>query len=408
MNAGAMLIDRLAATVILGEPDAAVALATLRASGLPASTDEHWQFTNLRALQAVQLLAPATPAPAAAVAALLPAPVPGFERLLVCDGVPPAVLPPGVTASNAAALRRNPDPDLRLATVTELRGLPPLQLQLGGTQQLELVFAYSGAAGAVYPRLQLELLPAARVTLLERHVGTLAAGSWACTDLAFELATGSELTHYRLQALGSGALLFDQLAVRLAAQSRYTAHQIAVNAGSSRTTAVIELAGADSRCQWQSVAHTGTGENHDLLLRVTHAAPRTNSLSCFRGIATGQSRASCSMDVQVGALARGAEVSQSLKGLNDGAGAAVNLRPRLTIETDDIQARHGATTGQLDEQLLFYLRSRGLDADTARRLLKWAFLGEVFATISALPVRRIAEQLAAAHLATALPPDLAA
>jgi Fe-S cluster assembly protein SufD len=79
-------------------------------------------------------------------------------------------------------------------------------------------------------------------------------------------------------------------------------------------------------------------------------------------------------------------------------GAHINLRPRLTIQTDDIQASHGATTGQLDENLLYYLLTRGIDAATARAMLKWAFLGDVFAAIADPALRRAAEQIAAAHL----------
>ena len=85
----------------------------------------------------------------------------------------------------------------------------------------------------------------------------------------------------------------------------------------------------------------------------------------------------------------------------DGRGAQINLRPRLEINTDDIQAAHGATTGQLDEQLLFYLLARGIDPDTARAMLKWAFLGDVLGAIGDPALRRAAEELAARHLGDA-------
>jgi Fe-S cluster assembly protein SufD len=71
----------------------------------------------------------------------------------------------------------------------------------------------------------------------------------------------------------------------------------------------------------------------------------------------------------------------------------------LTIETDDIQASHGATTGQLDGTLLFYLLSRGIDPATARSLLKWAFLEDVLAGIAPPALRQQAEQLTATQLA---------
>jgi len=87
-------------------------------------------------------------------------------------------------------------------------------------------------------------------------------------------------------------------------------------------------------------------------------------------------------------------------------GAEVDLRPQLTINTDDIQARHGATTGRLDDDLLFYLLSRGLGPDEARALLHWAFLGEVLKSIEPVALRRDAQRLAAARLSAAPAPEL--
>jgi Fe-S cluster assembly protein SufD len=207
------------------------------------------------------------------------------------------------------------------------------------------------------------------------------------------------VTHYRLHGLAPDSLCFDQLQAQLDSGSRYTVQHVAANGGLSRTTAVIELAGRGACAEWHTAANLQAGQRADLLLRIQHRAPATESLSRFRGIASGQARASCDADVVVAASARGARVRQSLKGLTDGAGAGVNLRPRLTIDTDDIQAQHGATTGQLDAQLLFYLRSRGLDPDTATRLLKWAFLGDVLSGNADPAVRQAAETLTAGGLA---------
>jgi Fe-S cluster assembly protein SufD len=95
-------------------------------------------------------------------------------------------------------------------------------------------------------------------------------------------------------------------------------------------------------------------------------------------------------------------VQQSLRGLVDGPGAEIDLRPGLRIHTDEVQARHGATSGQLDENLLFYLLSRGLDRASARALLKWAFLGEVLAHIQVPALRQAAEQAAAGQLSGVL------
>ena len=82
----------------------------------------------------------------------------------------------------------------------------------------------------------------------------------------------------------------------------------------------------------------------------------------------------------------------------EGAGAEIDLRPRLEIGTDEVQAQHGATTGRLDENLLFYLLSRGIDRKTARALLKWAFLSDVLREIELPQLRLEAERGAAGQL----------
>ena len=76
----------------------------------------------------------------------------------------------------------------------------------------------------------------------------------------------------------------------------------------------------------------------------------------------------------------------------------MDLRPRLEINTDEVRAQHGATTGQLDESLLFYLLSRGIDRSTARTLLKWAFLNDVLRQIELPQLRAEAEHCAAGQL----------
>ena len=100
-------------------------------------------------------------------------------------------------------------------------------------------------------------------------------------------------------------------------------------------------------------------------------------------------------------LVPGSQARQSLRGLIEGGTAEIDLRPRLEILTDDVRAVHGATTGRLDENLLFYLLSRGIDPATARTLLKWAFLGDVLREIELPELRAEAERLAAGQLADA-------
>jgi SUF system FeS cluster assembly, SufBD len=87
-----------------------------------------------------------------------------------------------------------------------------------------------------------------------------------------------------------------------------------------------------------------------------------------------------------------------LRGLLAGTDAEIDVRPQLEIYTDDVRCNHGATAGKLDDNMLFYLLSRGLDRETALRLLKWAFLEDVVSKIEVPELRRQIEESLAGHL----------
>lgn len=384
----------------VASPPREPAAQQLRQQGLPDAADEHWRHANLRSFSQVSNFA-AADGRARLSSQSLPPPLEGFSRLVFVDGHPTGPLESSPTSIEAGGPPVR-DADLRYTLLSALFGATPTALMLHGRQSLELIYLCTGAAGSVYPRLELHLADNAQVTLLERQLGATAADALLCTDLRIHLAASAQLTHYRLHECGPGAQLIDNLSATLAAESSYGIHHVAVGASNARSNNAIELAGAGARFSWQGLATVQDGQSYDSLVRIAHLAPATRSEHRLRGIATGHARISGNADVQVRAAARGARVLQSLRGLIDGAGASINLQPRLTIDTDDIQASHGATTGQLDDNLLFYLLSRGIDRDTARTLLKWAFLGDVLSTIEVSAVRRDAERLAAGHLADML------
>ena len=138
---------------------------------------------------------------------------------------------------------------------------------------------------------------------------------------------------------------------------------------------------------------------HDAYALVEHVAPNTLSRQNFRGIAAAAARASPSTARSWFAKApQGADSYQSLRGLLAGPDAEIDVRPQLEIYTDDVRCAHGATAGKLDEAMLFYLLSRGIDRDTAQVLLKWAFLEDVVARIAVPELRKQIEQSLAGQM----------
>jgi Fe-S cluster assembly protein SufD len=371
----------------------------LRELGLPGLRDEQWRYANLRSLDQVQGFTPAAPA---ALAPGLPEPIEGFTRLLFINGQPPAglpcLLPAGVSLHPASGQWYTQlGADERLALLQQLFGAEASVLHIEGSARLEILYVAQGS-GASYPALHLELARGARLQLIERQLGAHEAGGLICPHVRIALGVHSELSHYRIQTLGAGSVLYDTLSVQLGEQAQYRVCHVALGAATARTSAALRLQGRGCKVDWHGLAAARDNQVNDCRMRSDHLAEDTSGTTLFRGLSSGHARVGFDGDVQVVANAHGAKVRQSLRGLLEGAGAEINLRPRLTILTDQIEASHGATTGQLDEQLLFYLLSRGLDPETARALLKSAFLGDALAAIDIAPLRRQVEQSLVAHL----------
>jgi Fe-S cluster assembly protein SufD len=118
----------------------------------------------------------------------------------------------------------------------------------------------------------------------------------------------------------------------------------------------------------------------------------------YRGIASGRGRGAFNGRIDVHPTARGANASQSSRNLLLTPLAEINARPQLEIQTDDVQCRHGATTGTLDPEQLFYLGSRGIDAKSARALLTFAFCRDLVGRVPVAAVRDAALALVAGSL----------
>ncbi len=388
------------------------AAQSLRSVGLPARNEDSWRYANLRALEQLPSFLPAaaTPALATAPEALaLPAPLPGYSRLVLVDGrvqrehssaeALALAVRPGV--ENLARLEAVSDQ--RLGLIATAFATEPLTLAIDAPLALaplalEIVSLTSPSAPASYLNLTLRVAPGVQCQLVERHLGGARQPGLAGTRIDVTLAEGAQLQHQRLFAVSGATLLLDNLQAQLHARARYQLCHIAVGGASARSTAEVRLAGAQASLDWRALAAGAGPQFNDLMLTVLHEAPATRSQQLFRGLANERAHVACNVDTRVAPQARDAVVVQSLRGLLDGQGAEVDLRPQLTINTDAVQARHGATTGKLDDDLLFYLLARGLEPAAARALLKSAFLGEVLKSIEPEALRRAAQQATALRL----------
>jgi Fe-S cluster assembly protein SufD len=393
------------------------AIGTLTEQGLPTTRDENWKYANLRTLERLRFV-PAASSDAATPVTVqvtdLPAAVPGCVRYVFVDGVFAAALSGTVNSGHAlvtslAAASPAAEPALQAQTPADQRRGDERFLALneafatdgavirvpagsGGGEpvQIEILFLAraDAQAGASYPRVELQLDAGARLTLLERHLSVTADNSFVNSAVTMQLGRGATLQHYRLQDLGARATCFDTLTATLAQEASYQLHCISTGAQSARSTVHVRLAGEGANLAMAMMALGDRQQVNDTFALVEHLAPRARTAQTFRGIAAGRARVAFNGKIVVANNAAGTDSQQSLRGLLAGADAEIDVRPQLEIYTDDVRCSHGATVGKLDDNMLFYLLSRGLDRDTAQRLLKWAFLADVITKITLPALRR--------------------
>lgn len=390
------------------------ALHALELHGLPTSRDENWKYANLRPLEKVRFTPVAHSAGGDAAGAIaLPPLIAGYSRYTFVDGVfAPELSRPGERAGiSVRSLRQRTvstaqptAPDARLALLNEAFATDGASIHVAAGADcetcLEIVFVATtdAQAGASYPRVELQVADGARFGLIERYLSAGDSSSFVDGVVDISVGRGASVQHYRVQQMGSRALWFDTLSATVAQDARYRLHMVSLGALSARSTVNIQLAGerAEVGCYAASVADVH--QIHDHFVLVDHLVPRAVTEQTFRGVAAGRARVAFNGKVVVRKDAHGTDSRQSLRGLLAGPQAEIDVRPQLEIYTDDVKCSHGATAGKLDDNMLFYLLSRGLDRDTAQRLLKWAFLEDVVARIEVPELRRQIEQSLAGQL----------
>ena len=390
---------------------------TLRALGLPTGRDEAWKYAARTLSRRDWWSAPSDalslPDKAAIDAAVLPVEAP----VLVFAGghaVPRALggfgaLPAGVSlrplAEDAVKAPTGDSGEHRVAAIAAATTPGAWELAVAANVDagsLQLLHLPAPGTGALV--LRIRLARGARLQLLESLAdGESAAlgtngkvateadttlGAAANTPpptltrwLQVQLADGANLTHAIVQQLPLDAALLEQLDVSVGRDATYLGLPMSLGTQAAHTAAHVALEGAGASGHWQQFLRVDGNQHTDVQLTVTHAAANTTSTQAVRALAGGRSRGAFSGKVVMPPSGHGADSAQSIRNLLLSATAELDTRPQLEIHVDDVKASHGSTTGSLDEQALFYLRSRGIGEQEARRMLMQAFAADVIARL---------------------------
>ena len=252
----------------------------------------------------------------------------------------------------------------------------------------------NAAKTVMHPRNLIVMERNARATVVESYVALGDASYFTNAVTEVSVGDGATLEHYRIQREGRRAFHVGTVEAKQERDSHYISFSFATGASLSRTNIYTLLAGEGCGSTLNGL-YMLDGEQHcDHQTRIEHAEPNCFSREVYKGVLDGRSHGVFNGKVYVHPVAQKTDGKQTNNTLLLSKEAQVDTKPQLEIFADDVKCTHGATVGRLDEMALFYMKSRGVDAETARRLLVYAFAADVLETIEQPLVREGLERYA--------------
>ena len=250
----------------------------------------------------------------------------------------------------------------------------------------------NAAKTVVHPRNLIVVDRNARATVLESYVSVGEASHLTNAVTEVSVADGATLEHYRIQREGRRAFHVGTIEAVQERHSHYISFSFATGAALSRTNIYTKLAGEGCGSTLNGLYMLDGDQHCDHQTRIEHAEPNCFSREVYKGVLDGRSHGVFNGKVYVHPVAQKTDGKQTNNTLLLSPAAQVDTKPQLEIFADDVKCTHGATVGRLDEMALFYMKSRGVDAETARRLLIYAFAADVLETIEQPDVRLALER----------------
>jgi Fe-S cluster assembly protein SufD len=269
------------------------------------------------------------------------------------------------------------------------------------SEPVHLVFLQTSAVAlpsASHPRTLLVASRGSQGCVVESYGG--ADGQASLTNAVTEVVVeaGASLEHVTLQRQGRDAFHTATLAATLGRDAAFTSHWISLGGSLVRQDVDVTFGGAGGDAALYGLFMTEGAQHMDVNTRIDHAVPHCSSRELYKGVLDGRSRGVFAGRIVVRKDAQKTDAYQTNKNLLLSAQALVDSTPALEIHADDVKCKHGSTTGQLDAAALFYLRSRGLDEDTARGLLTYAFASDVAARVPVDAARALVQARLAGRL----------
>ena len=390
------------------------------ALGLPNRRQEAWRFTRLKDIEETEFSAPplvpsridVTPWRRADAHVLV-----FIDGMFSPDFSEVGDLPDGVVVSNLMLATASDSEIVKqhLGSLTSLDDQPfaalntavladgavihvPAGVEVERPIQLLFFAGSSDSPTVCAPRILIVAGEASGVTIEEHHVGT-EGSALSCPVSEIVVEAQAVVRHVIVQDETPTTQHLASRHVVMGQGSRYSAQSISLGGALARTDIQVDLAGEDAEASLDGLYLTDGKQQADSHLTLRHKAPNCRSHQLYKGVLAGSSRAVFTGRIVVEQDAQKTDSTQSNRNLILSDDAVANSNPQLEIFADDVRCTHGSTVGRLDDDAVFYMRSRGIGREEARRLLTLAFAGEVLDRIPLEPLREELQQRVSERLA---------
>jgi Fe-S cluster assembly protein SufD len=258
---------------------------------------------------------------------------------------------------------------------------------------IHLIYLADAEGAAIHLRNFVSCGRGARVTIVEEYLGQAETVYWCNAVTETFVAERGRVDHYKVQRESEAAYHFQTLEAQVGAEAVFSSHAVTFGAALGRNDIRGKLTGKGGEAICNGLYLLNGKQVFDTHLFMDHAVPQCNSHELYKGILDDRARAVFCGRILVQQDAQQTDAIQNNRNLLLSRAAKVNTLPQLEIYADDVKCTHGATVGQLDEQALYYLQTRGIDPKQGHAMLTFAFANEVLDEVRCSAVRGNIEAL---------------
>ncbi len=272
--------------------------------------------------------------------------------------------------------------------------------EIQSDRPLNIIFFDDGTTNSIsHPRVLIVARPNSAVSVIESYVGGGSKGTLTNSVSEIIVGEGASVSHYRLLAETDETYDIGYGRVKLGSKAEFKSRSFFRGAKIGRYDLNVLIDGEGATCDLKGLYFTSGSQHMDNFINIDHAKPNGTSDLFYKGILDGRSRAVFGGTVLVRKSAQKTDSIQSDKNLLLSPHAEVDSKPALFIYADDVKCAHGATAGSIDADTIFYMRSRGMDLETASKLLIYGFAGEIIDAVEIDGLKDFLEEM----FLTALP-----